>query len=156
MEMQDKKWEEVGQMFFGNYFHSLDAKGRMVVPSKFRSEAGALVYIMKGFEGAVEVYKQETFEQEVARLSTLTFTNKIERDYKRTRLASVIEIEIDDHGRMALPSKMLQDYHIGKDVVIVGVQDHFEIWDEKRWIAYNEEQALSLEEMAETLAKETR
>lgn len=143
-------------MFFGHYFHSLDTKGRMVVPSKFRNEAGAVVYIMKGFEGAVEVYKQETFDEEVARLSALTFTSKLERDYKRARLSSVIEIEIDDHGRMALPTKMLADYKIGKDVVIVGVQDHFEIWDAKAWQAYLDGQEQSLEAMAESLSKDAR
>lgn len=155
MEMQVEKWEEVGQMFFGHYFHNLDTKGRMVVPSKFRNEAGAVVYIMKGFEGAMEVYKQETFDQELERLNSLTYTNKLARDFKRARLSSVIEIEIDDHGRMAIPSKTLIDYKIGKEVVIVGVQDHFEIWDAKAWQTYIDNQAHSLEDMAEALSKET-
>lgn len=138
-------------MFFGTYTHNLDNKGRMVVPSKFRVVLGTLAYVMRGYEGALEVYQQAAFDVLINKISTLNYTSKDARAYIRSRLASVVEIEVDDHGRIALPAKLLAEYKIGTQVNIIGVYDHFEIWDAKVWSEYSESSNQTLEEVAEKL-----
>ncbi|MGI6714290.1 MAG: division/cell wall cluster transcriptional repressor MraZ [Bacilli bacterium] len=138
-------------MFFGTYRHNLDHKGRMVVPAKFRPVLGNLAYIMRGFEGALEVYHPSAFEKLLSELEELRFTERSARDYMRARLASVVEVEVDDHGRITLPTKVLETFKIGTAVVIIGVQHHFEIWDATAWETYQERVNAHLEEVADRL-----
>lgn len=138
-------------MFFGTYQHNLDHKGRMVVPAKFRHELGPIAYIMRGFEGALEVYHPSDFEELLDEIENLSFTDQKARAYIRARLSSVIEIEVDDHGRMTLPAKVLETFKIGSAVTIIGVRDHFEIWDTAAWENYQKDASEHLEELADTL-----
>jgi MraZ protein len=138
-------------MFFGNYQHTLDNKGRLVIPSKMRDEAGDLLYIMKGYEGCLSVFKESTFQSEVQKINALPFNQKNARDYIRMQLSSVVELEVDKQGRIQLPTQLLSDYHIGKTVVVVGVVDHFEIWDTLSWVQYLKDNEGSYEVKAEVL-----
>ncbi len=138
-------------MFFGNYQHNLDTKGRLVIPSKMREEAGDLLYIMKGFEGCLSVFKQTAFQNEIAKINALPFNQKNARDYIRLQLSSVVELEVDKQGRIQLPTQLLNDYSIGKSVVVVGVVDHFEIWDSSAWAQYVKDNEGSYETKAEVL-----
>ncbi len=138
-------------MFFGNYQHALDNKGRLVIPSKIRDEAGDLLYIMKGYEGCLSVFKESTFQAEVQKINALPFNQKNARDYIRMQLSSVVELEVDKQGRIQLPTQLLNEYHIGKTVVVVGVVDHFEIWDTLSWAQYLKDNEGSYEVKAEAL-----
>ncbi len=138
-------------MFFGNYQHALDNKGRLVIPSKMRDEAGDLLYIMKGYEGCLSVFKQSAFQNEIQKINALPFNQKNARDYIRMQLSSVVELEVDKQGRIQLPTQLLSDYSIGKSVVVVGVVDHFEIWDANAWAKYLKDNEGSYETKAEVL-----
>ena len=138
-------------MFFGTYAHNLDNKGRMVVPAKFRAVLGTVAYVLRGYEGALEVYQQADFEALINKIATLNYTSKEARSYMRSRLASVVEIEVDNHGRLALPVKLLTEYQISSQVMIVGVYDHFEIWDATAWSNYSATANHNLEEFADHL-----
>ena len=140
-------------MFFGSYEHNLDAKGRLMVPSRIRNQAGNKLYIMKGFDGCLSLYREEDFAKKVEELSNLSFSSKDARDVSRIALASVSDIEVDKLGRIQLPTKLLSQYNIGKQVVVVGVIDHFEVWDAKAWESYTKENESLYEEKSETLVK---
>lgn len=138
-------------MFFGNYSHSIDEKGRLVIPRKMRDELGYKIFIMKGYDGALALYKEEAFLSLVKELETLSFNKKENRNYLRIRLASVVEMEVDKMGRIQLPSAILEKYQIGKDVIVLGAGDHIEIWDENSYNQYFSSIEDNFEEIAEKL-----
>lgn len=138
-------------MFFGSYDHSLDNKGRLMIPSKMRDYAGSKVYIMKGFDGCLSIYREEEFQKQLESLSSLPFNQKSTRDVSRIALASVSELEVDSLGRIKLPIKLLSQYNIGKEVMVIGVLDHFEIWDRNAWDKYTSENENSYESKSEAL-----
>ncbi|MFA5283030.1 MAG: division/cell wall cluster transcriptional repressor MraZ [Bacilli bacterium] len=138
-------------MFFGKFYHNLDDKGRLMIPSKMREQAGSRVYVIRGFEGCLSVYKEADFQTYAASLSNLSFTHKQTRDVQRLGLSSTLELDVDKQGRIQIPSQTLVEYHFSKNVVIVGVMNHFEIWDEEAWKKYEDSNSKKYEEIAETL-----
>ena len=123
-------------MFFGNYAHSLDEKGRLVIPRKMRDELGYKVYIMKGYDGALSIFKEEAFNKLVEELESLSFDRKENRDYLRIKLASVVDLDVDKMGRVQIPQALLVKYQIGKDVIVLGSGNHIEVWDAKKYKEY--------------------
>ena len=138
-------------MFFGYYEHSLDNKGRLVIPSKMRSELGLVVYVNKGFDGALSLYTKEGYQNLLNESKKRPFNKKNSRDYLRILFASTYELEIDKQGRIQLPSQMIEKYSLGKDFVIIGVGDHVELWDMKTYKEYEEKAIGEFEKIAESL-----
>ncbi|NLB49271.1 MAG: division/cell wall cluster transcriptional repressor MraZ [Erysipelotrichia bacterium] len=138
-------------MFFGTYFHTLDNKGRIVIPSKLRAEAGRLVYILKGFDGALSIYKENEFDDLVKEIESLPFNKKNSRDYLRIQLASACQLEVDQQGRVQLPAHLLAKYGISKEVIIIGVGDHMEVWDKTTYEQYEKKVEQDFEKIAENL-----
>lgn len=138
-------------MFFGSYSHTLDNKGRLMIPAKLRNEAGGRLYILKGYEGSLSVYKEADFLNLTAALEDLSYNQRDTRDVQRITLASVVELEVDAQGRIQLPSKLLGDYKISRSVVVVGVINHFEIWDAVAWENYLKQNEKDYEAKAEKL-----
>ena len=140
-------------MFFGSYSHNLDDKGRLVIPSKMRDELGAKAYILKGFDGALSIYKESDFQNLVSELKTLAFNKKNSRAYLRIQLASACELDIDRQGRALLPTQLLSKYKIGKEVIVIGMLDHIEVWNKADYENYENTADSSFEEIAEELDK---
>lgn len=138
-------------MLFGFYEHALDNKGRLVVPSKFRSEIGSILYILRGYEGSLAIYKADEFAKMVEEIEKLPFTKKDARTFIRMQLASVCELEIDKQGRIQIPTHLLTKYSISKDVVIIGVGDHIEVWDKKAYSDYEAQGNEEFDRIAESL-----
>ncbi len=138
-------------MFFGSYSHTLDNKGRLVIPSKMRNEAGGRLYILKGYEGSLSVYKEADFQILTDALHNLPYNQRDSRDVQRIALSSVVELEVDAQGRIQLPSRLLTDYKISRSVVVVGVINHFEIWDASAWEKYLQQNEKDYEAKAEKL-----
>ncbi|MDD4154276.1 MAG: division/cell wall cluster transcriptional repressor MraZ [Methanomicrobia archaeon] len=138
-------------MFFGSYSHTLDNKGRLVIPSKMRNEAGGRLYILKGYEGSLSVYKEADFQILTTALENLSYNQRDARDVQRIALSSVVELEVDAQGRIQLPSRLLTDYKISRSVVVVGVINHFEIWDASAWEKYLQQNEKDYEAKAEKL-----
>ena len=140
-------------MYFGSYKHTLDDKGRLLIPKKIKEELknSASLYIMKGFEGCLAIYNQSEFEKLVKECESLSFNKTNNRSYLRVMLASVSELQIDKVGRIQLPSQVLSKFQIGKEVVILGVIDHFEIWDADKFDKYQQEANDNFESIAESL-----
>ena len=141
-------------MFFGTYEHTIDDKGRLVIPRKMREEAGVRLFIMKGFDGALSLFKEVEFERLTREFNSLPFSKKDIRAYLRIQLASACELEIDKMGRVQIPSSLLTKYQISKDVVVIGAGDHMEVWDKKTYAEYEASVNAEFENLAENIGKE--
>jgi MraZ protein len=111
-------------------------------------------YVLRGFEGCVSVYCQEQFDKLLEQLSSLSYLDEKARSYVRIASSSVNELEVDSHGRISLSKDLVDAYKIQNEVVIIGVIDHFEIWDKTSYTKYHDEKSPLFEELASsTLAK---
>lgn len=140
-------------MYFGLFEHNLDEKGRLSLPKGLRSSLNenSSLYIMKGFEGCLAVYNEEEFKKLCDECSQISFNKKNSRTYLRIVLSSVVSLSIDKVGRIQIPVATLNKYQIGKQVTIIGVGDHFEIWDSNKYNQYQDEANEKFEEIAESL-----
>ena len=123
-------------MFFGSFAHSLDEKGRLMIPRKMREELGFKVYIMKGFDGSLSIYTVERYQKLVEEFNKLPFNQQRNRDYLRVQFASTFEMDVDKLGRLQLPTALLINFNISRNVIVLGIGDHIEIWDAKKYEEY--------------------
>ena len=140
-------------MFFGSYEYNLDDKGRILLPTKFRNEIGEKLYLIKGYEGCISLFKQDDFDRYITNLQNLPYESRKVRQYQRILLQSVVELSIDKVGRILIPSKTLKEYQIGKSILLLGSIDHLEVWDLEKWYSYKEENEQNFELDAESLIK---
>ena len=138
-------------MFFGSYIHLLDEKNRLLIPSKFRGLVGSKLYILKGYDGCLSLYTFEDFEKYISHFQELRFEDKLARDVTRIALASVSELEVDKASRVQIPMALISKYSISKEVVVVGMIDHLEVWSKEVWEAYEKENESKFEEKQQTL-----
>jgi len=148
-----RKWEKVGKMFFGSFVYSIDNKGRLVIPSKFRLAIGATLYALRGYDKCLSIYPEAAFEKLQHEIESLNFHSKASRDFIRVALGSTMELTIDDHGRIQIPTKTANQYQLSGSVVVVGVHDHIEIWSEKAWDEYREKADAEFETTSEGLVR---
>ena len=151
MVLSGRKWEKVEEMFYSSYVHNLDNKGRLVIPSKMRDEFGNKAYILKGFDGCLSIFKEADFLKLMEKINSLSFNKRVSRSYIREQLASVCELEIDRQGRTLLPTQLLNKFNIGKEVIVIGVLDHIEVWNKADYEAYENKANSSFEDNAEEL-----
>ena len=120
-------------MFMGEYNHTIDAKGRLIVPSKFREALGDTFVVTKGLDGCLFVYDNEEWQAFEEKLRSLPITNKEARQFARFFLAGAAEVEVDKHGRILVPNILREFAQISKDVVLIGVASRIEIWSKERF-----------------------
>ena len=118
-------------MFYGSYVHNLDNKGRLVIPSKMRDELGSKAYILKGYDGALSIFKENDFLGLVQKIKSLPFTKKNARAHLRVQLASVCELDIDKQGRALLPTQLLAKYKIGSVKSVINTRTSSSVRIEK-------------------------
>lgn len=138
-------------MFMGEYNHTIDAKGRLIVPSKFREALGDTFVVTKGLDGCLFVYDNEEWQAFEEKLRSLPITNKEVRQFARFFLAGAAEVEVDKQGRILVPNILREFAQISKDVVLIGVASRIEIWSKERFegIAAFEDMDEIAEHMAE-------
>jgi MraZ protein len=122
-------------MFLGEYEHTIDSKGRMAVPARFRGQLDRGAVISKGMGTCLSVYTMERWEEKSAELVAGKTNGEI-RDFERLIYPSASEVELDGQGRMIIPAKLRGYARLENDVTVVGVRDHFEIWDRGIWQEY--------------------
>lgn len=120
-------------MFTGEYNHSIDAKGRLIVPAKFREQLGNEFVVTKGLDGCLFVYSEEKWTRIEESLKEKPLTSKDARKFLRFFFAGAATCEVDKQGRILLPANLREYAGIDKDVVSVGVFDRVEIWNKERW-----------------------
>ena len=139
-------------MLIGEYEHSLDAKGRLIMPAKLRDDIGDKFIITKGLDGCLFGFSQKEWDNFEEKLKTLPLTNKNARDFVRFFLSGAIECEIDKQGRFLISSNLREYAELDKEVMITGVGTRIEIWDRDKWKKYNSEENLSADQIAENMA----
>lgn len=120
-------------MFMGEYNHTIDAKNRLIIPSKFREQLGDEFVITKGLDGCLFVYDQKEWSEFEAKLKALPLTNKEARTFVRFFLAGAAGVEVDKQGRILVPAVLKDFAELSKDVVLIGVASRIEIWSKERW-----------------------
>ena len=124
-------------MFMGEYNHSVDAKGRLIVPSKFREQLGNEFVVTKGLDGCLFVYSQEEWKRIEESLREKPLTSKDARKFMRFFFAGAANCEVDKQGRILLPAILREFAGIDRDAVLVGVGSRIEIWSKERWLQAN-------------------
>ena len=138
-------------MFMGEYNHTIDAKGRLIIPSKFRETLGDEFVVTKGLDGCLFVYDNKEWSAFEEKLKSLPLTNKDARQFVRFFLAGATLAEVDKQGRILVPSSLREFAGLEKEVVLVGVASRVEIWSKSRWedtASYDD-----VEEIAEHMAE---
>lgn len=120
-------------MFMGEYNHTLDAKGRLIVPSKFREVLGDEFVVTKGMDGCLFVFADPEWHAFEEKLRSLPMIDKEARQFTRFFLAGAANVEVDKQGRILLPSVLREFADISKDAVLIGVGSRIEIWSKDRW-----------------------
>ncbi len=138
-------------MLIGEYEHSLDAKGRLIMPAKLRTDMGEKFIITKGLDGCLFVFSQNEWSNFESKLKELPLTNKNARDFVRFFLSGATECEIDKQGRFLLVNTLREYAEITKEVIIIGVGTRLEIWNKEKWKKYNSDENISADTIAENM-----
>ena len=133
----------------GEYNHTIDAKGRLSIPSKFRDILGDEFVISKGIESCLYVYTKESWEKIEQKINSLSLLDKEARQFSRKFMSGFAEVELDPHGRILIKPKLREYAGLEKDVTLIGVGSRAEIWDTNKWLENNDE--LDMEELAGAL-----
>ncbi len=136
-------------MLIGEYEHTLDAKGRLSMPSKLRRDMGEAFIVTKGLDGCLFAFSSEEWKNFETKLKALPVSDKNARNFVRFFLAGATECELDKQGRFLIPSNLRTAANLEKDAVIIGVGTRLEIWNKETWTSKDEE--ISAEEIAENM-----
>ena len=138
-------------MFIGEYNYSIDDKNRLGIPVKFRSELLKGAVVTKGIDDCLSLYTKEEWRKYVTKISAMPTSKFKNRAFQRLMLAGAMDEKIDKQGRITLPDYLKKYGKIKKKVVIAGLYNRLEIWDEKKWDEYRKKSEASSSEIAETL-----
>ena len=142
-------------MFYGEYEHTIDKKGRLIIPSKFRDSFKEYdvekLYITRGLDKCLFLFTENEWKSQESKFRSMPFTKSESRKFNRLYFAGAAQIECDKQGRILMP-KYLKDFaDIKKDVVIIGVSSRIEIWSKDIWQSYYKSSKESFEDIAEKL-----
>lgn len=138
-------------MLIGEYQHAVDAKGRLIMPARFREELGETFIVTRGLDQCLFVYPMDEWRTLENKLKSLPMTQANARAFVRFLFSGATECTLDKQGRILLPSHLREHASIVKDVMIIGVSTRAEIWAREQWQSYVEEAELSYNEIAEKL-----
>lgn len=138
-------------MLLGEYQHSLDNKGRVILPAKFRDELGETCVATKGLEKCLFVYPNDEWKNIEGKLKQLPLAKAEARAFVRFFFSGAAELECDKQGRVLLPGNLREYAGLDKDIVIIGVLNRIEIWDKAAWEDYNSQISPTVNEIAEHL-----
>jgi MraZ protein len=138
-------------MLIGEYLHTLDSKKRLSLPSKFRKEVGRRVVVTRGLDSCLFMFPQQAWAKIAAKLADLPVGQADTRGIARFLLAGAVETEVDSAGRILIPEYLKDFAELRNRVVLAGVSDRIEIWNEKAWEEYKRRLEKSAEAMAQAL-----
>ena len=126
--------EGVVHMFMGEYSHTIDAKGRMIIPSKFREELGEVFVLTRGLDGCLSIYPNDEWKTFEEKLKALPLNDKNARAFLRFFVASATVCELDKQGRILVPATLREFAGLNKDVVLTGNLTRIEVWSKEKWL----------------------
>ena len=141
-------------MFMGEFHHNIDEKGRLIIPSKFRNDLGKKFIITRGIEKCIFVYSLDEWNNMVNELKELPFTRKDARTFMRMLMSGATECELDNNGRINIPSPLVNYASIEKECVVIGVGDRLEIWSNEGFDNFFNSNIDNFDDIAEGLFNE--
>ena len=142
-------------MFIGEYHHTIDDKGRIIIPAKFREDLGDSFIITRGIENCLFVYSNANWNEICNKLNSLPFTKKDARVFNRFFMSGATNVELDKQGRVNVMSPLINYAGLKKDCVIVGTGDRLEIWAQEAWDDFFNSTKDSMSDIAENLFNES-
>lgn len=136
-------------MLIGEYKHTLDPKKRLSLPSRWRAELGKVIIVTRGLDGCLFLYTPELWQVIIKKMSALPFGNADARHFNRYFLSGAVELDVDKNGRILIPDFLKELAQLESKVVLTGVNDRVEIWNETKWNEYK----MNIEEKADELAE---
>ncbi|HLD31172.1 MAG TPA: division/cell wall cluster transcriptional repressor MraZ [Patescibacteria group bacterium] len=140
-------------MFIGEYKHTIDEKGRLAVPVKFRAQLSGGAVVTRGLDNCLFLYTEEEWKNLAERLAKLPIGKANSRAFARLMLAGAMDVSLDKQGRVILPDYLRKYAAVGKNVVVAGLYNRLEIWDEAKWEEYKSGTESSSGDIAEQLGE---
>ena len=140
-------------MFIGEYQHTIDQKGRMAIPIKFRARLTKGAVVTKGLDDCLFLYPKEEWAQLAGKLAAMTIARADSRAFSRLMLAGAMEVDIDKQGRALIPDYLRQYAGIKKTVIVAGLYNRLELWDQDRWNQYKQGTERKSGDIAEALGE---
>ena len=140
-------------MFLGEYNHNLDVKGRMAIPAKFRTKLNAGAIITKGLEHCLFIFDLKDWETLAQKLIALPIAQANARAFSRLMLSGAMDVELDGQGRILIPDYLRKYADLKKQVVVAGLYNRIEIWDNDAWKQYKTKTETASDEIAEKLGE---
>ena len=142
-------------MFIGEYHHTIDEKGRIIIPAKFREALGKEFIITRGIENCLFVYSLQNWAKITDKLSSLPFTKKYARTFNRFFMSGATSVELDKQGRVNISQPLTQYANLVKDCIVIGTGDRLEIWSQESWNSFFDSTKDSMSDIAENLFNES-
>jgi len=148
-----KKWDKanfqwITKMFIGEYTHTIDSKKRLAVPSKFRRDLGKRAVITRGIDQCLVIYSEKEWKEIAQKLGSLPASQKEARSFARMMLSGAMDVKIDNLGRILIPDYLKEYASLKRNVVVIGLFNRIEIWDEKKWSEYKKKTEVSVADIA--------
>jgi MraZ protein len=140
-------------MFIGEYQHTIDEKGRMAVPAKFRVKLAKGAVVTRGLDNCLFLYTESEWKNLAERLAKLPISKANTRAFARLMLAGAMDVSLDKQGRIILPDYLRKYAGIGKNVIVAGLYSRLEIWDEAKWETYKRGTEKTSGDIAEQLGE---
>lgn len=140
-------------MFIGEYQHTIDQKGRMAIPAKFRRELAKGAVVTKGLDNCLFLYPNQEWQKLADKLSALPISQANSRAFSRLMLAGAMAVDIDKQGRALIPDYLRQYAGMKKRVIVAGLYNRLEIWDEVKWKNYKKGTETKSNDIAEALGE---
>jgi len=138
------------KVYTSEHKHTLDPKGRLTVPAKLRAFLGETCFVVRGYEGSLEVYSEEGFEDYSKEILSRSNNTRDIRQLKRALFSKTAQLTYDKQGRILIPKELRDIGNLSKDVMIVGAGDHAELWDYQTWNDYD---SLSDDDLADLVER---
>lgn len=135
----------------GEFQHTIDTKGRLTMPARFRELLGEKFIVTRGLDGCLFGYPMDQWEKLEAKLSEMPLAKKDARTFVRFFYSAATECEIDKQGRINIPNSLRTHGALQKNCVVIGVSNRIEIWDESRWNEFSNTSEESFDEIAENM-----
>ncbi len=140
-------------MLLGEYTHTLDDKKRLTLPKKFKEQLGRKIVVTRGLDNCLFLYAEKEWNTVAQHLRELSFAQADTRGFNRFMFSGAAEVEVDSAGRILIPDHLKKFAALKTKVVLAGVSDRVEIWDEKRWASYQQHIEKQGDAMAEKLGE---
>ena len=143
------------KMFIGEYHHTIDEKGRIIIPAKFRDGLGKYFIVTRGIENCLFVYSIDSWNKICDKLNSLPFTKKDARQFVRFFMSGATEVELDKQGRVNVTQPLIGYANLKKDCVIIGTGERLEIWSQEDWNCFFDSTKDNMSDIAENLFNES-